>query len=101
MTFTDDDIMEYIKKKEEEKMKKKGKGWTTWEHHIVKQSYMDQREILHMLASCAAGHSDLGGEMMEREVDKFTESFKTTVIDQWKELVCFSILYMFTECLYY
>ena len=77
-----------MKKKEAEKVKKKGKGWTAWEHEIAKQSYMDQRDVVHMLASCAAGSSDLCSEMINCEVNKITQSFKTSVIDQWKALVC-------------
>ena len=88
VTYTDEDIVDHMKKKEEEKIKKKGKGWTTWEHKITKQSYIDQREVLHMLASCAAGSSDLCSEMVNREVDKITQDFKTNVVDQWKVLVC-------------
>ena len=88
VTYTDEDIIDHMKKKEEEKIKKRGKGWTAWEHKITKQSYTDQREVLHMLASCAAGSSDLCSEMINCEVDKITLDFKTNVVDQWKVLVC-------------
>ena len=88
VTCTDEDIIEHMKNKEEETIKKKGKGWTAWEHEITKQSYIDQREVLHVLASCAAGSSDLRSEMINREVDKITQDFKTSVVDQWEELVC-------------
>ena len=95
ITYTDEDIVEHMKKKEEEKIKKKGKGWTAWEHKITKQSYIDQREVLHMLASCAAGSSNLCSEMINREVDKITQDFKTNVVEQWKVLVClFCLLYV-------
>jgi len=92
VTYTDEDIMDHMKKKEEEKIKKKGKGWTEWEHKITKQSYIDQREVLLMLANCAAGSSDLRSEMINREVDKITQDFKTNVVDQWKELVCMFVI---------
>lgn len=88
VTYNNEDIMDYMKKKEEERIKKKGKGWTAWEHEIAKQSCIDQREVLHMLASCAAGSSDLCSEMINHEVDKITQDFKSNVVDQWKELVC-------------
>lgn len=91
VTYTDEDIIEHMKKKEEEDIKKKGKGWTAWEHKITKQSYTDQREVLLMLASCVAGSSDLCSEMINCEVSKITQDFKTSVIDQWKELVCLYI----------
>lgn len=98
VTYTDEDILEHMKKKEEEKIKKKGKGWTEWEHKITKQSYIDQREVLHMLADCAAGSSDLCIEMVNREVDKITKDFKCSVVDQWKQLV--SIQYKYTMYVY-
>ena len=88
VTYTDEDIIDHMKKKEAEKIKKKGKGWTAWEHEITKQSYMDQRDVVHMLASCAAGSSDLCNEMINGEVNKITQSFKISVINQWKALVC-------------
>ena len=87
VTYTDEDIVDHMKKREKEWIKKKGKGWTAWEHEITKQSYIDQREVVHMLASCAAGSSDLCSEMINREVDKITQDFKTNVVDQWKVLV--------------
>jgi len=88
VTFTDDDILDHMKQKEEEKIKKKGKGWTEWERYITKQAFTDQREVLHMLASCASGSSDLRNEVIEREVKKVVESFNSDVVDAWKELVC-------------
>lgn len=77
-----------MKKREEEYIKKKGKGWTAWEQEITKQSYIDQREALHMLANCAAGSSDLRIEMINCEVDKITQDFRSSVVDKWKEVVC-------------
>ena len=88
ITYTDEDIVAHMKKQEKEKIKKKGKGWTSWEHEIAKQSYIDQREVVHLLTSCATGKCDLCSEMIDREVDKITRDFKTNVVDQWKELVC-------------
>lgn len=87
VTYTDKDIVDHMKKKEEEDIKKKGKGWTEWEVKITKQSYIDQREVVHMLACCAAGSSNLCSEVINCEVDKMTKDFNSSVVDQWKDLV--------------
>ena len=61
--------------------------WTVWEHKITKQSYIDQHEVLHMLASCAAGSSDLCSEKINCEVDIITQDFRTNAVGQWKVLI--------------
>jgi len=88
VTFTDDDILDHMKQREEEHVRKKGKGWTDWERYITKQAITDQREVLHMLVNCAAGSSDLRNEVIEREVNKVVKSFNNDVIEAWKKLVC-------------
>ena len=76
---SDKDIDALVKKKEEERMKRKDRGYSDWERLVVTQAFRDQRDVVTLLCACLSGQGDLLSHMLNSSWLHILESFQEHV----------------------
>ena len=79
MCYSDNDIIRHVEDQEKERMAIKGKGYDNWQRNVIRQAYIDQREIVFKLSRCLRGLNDLRQELAENYAQKVLTSFRTHV----------------------
>ena len=75
MTASNTEIIEIVRKKEEERVWRKGKGYSEWKHGVIYQAFVDQRDLVHMLVQCLCGRTNLRREMVVAYWTRVLDSF--------------------------
>lgn len=77
---SDADILAHMHKKEKERVQRKGKGWSEWKRGVIFQAFVDQRQLVWMLADCLCGKVDLRGELLGSSWCRVLDSYEQSVV---------------------
>ena len=76
---SDEELNRILASKEQEKMKKRGEGYTTWQRTIKLQAWKDQRHLLDVLSDCLSGRHNLRTELLDSTWRSLLDSYYSNV----------------------
>lgn len=86
LKVSDDELNTILHLKEQERMKKKGQGYSPWQRTIRLQAWKDQRRLLDVLCECLSGKHDLRTELLDASWDSLLTSYYNSVCTHGAEL---------------
>ena len=76
----DEEIEAIVREKEEERVKRKGKGYSDWKRGVISQAFRDQRDLVCLLCSCLSGLGDLPSHTLGCSWLRVLDSFQEHVV---------------------
>lgn len=80
LAASDTDILALVRKKEKERVQRKGRGWSEWKRGVIYQAFVDQRALVSMLADCLCDNADLRGELLRVSWSRMLDSYDQNVV---------------------
>ena len=80
LTASNEEIVKIVEKKEAERIRCKGKGYSEWKRGVIFQAFVDQRDVVQLLAECLSGQRDLRSEMVAANWTNVLNSYDDHVL---------------------
>ena len=73
---SDSDIQRVVMEKERERVRVKGRGYSSWKRAVFTQALFDQRDLVDLLAKCLSGQQSLSQSVASGHWNSVLDSFE-------------------------
>lgn len=74
------DLVSLIEKRENERIRRKGRGYSEWKRGVMYQAFVDQRDVVQLLAEVLYGSKSLCSEVMRTQWTRLLASYREHVV---------------------